>query len=46
MKYVAENEYDQAGDEDWLQVEVVDPIFDMMGIEVVSISIQIWLINA
>ena len=34
MSCVAENEYDLAGDEEWLEVEVVDPLFDMMGIEV------------
>ena len=33
-EFTAENEYDQAGDEEWLEVEVVDPLFDMMGIEV------------
>ena len=32
--FAAENEFDQAGDESWLEVEVVDPLFDMMGIEV------------
>ena len=37
--YVAENEYDQAGDEDWLEIEVVDPIFDKMGIEVISLIV-------
>ena len=30
----AENEYDNTGDEGWLEVEVVDPIFDNMGMEV------------
>ena len=32
--YIAENEYDNTGDEGWLEVEVVDPIFDNMGMEV------------
>ena len=30
-----ENEYDNTGDEGWLEVEVVDPIFDNMGMEVI-----------
>ena len=34
MSCVAENEYDLAGDEEWLEVEVVDPLFAKMGIEV------------
>ena len=38
--FVAENEYDQAGDEEWLEVEVVDPLFDMMGIEVWIIKLM------
>ena len=32
--FLAVNEEDMLGDETWIEVEVVDPLFDQMGIEV------------
>ena len=33
---LANNEFDDTGDESWMEVEVVDPIFEKMGMEVDS----------